>query len=53
MIILLLICSVIEILCIVYFVFNPNRLGELLRWYWDKSKVAFVWLWNWLKGISK
>ena len=53
MIYLLVTLNVIAVLCFIYFVFNPKRLGELLRWYWDKSKVVFVWLWNWLKGISK
>jgi len=50
MIILLLIYNVIAITCIVYAVFNPK---DVLSWLWVKSKTFFIWLWNWLKGLSK
>jgi len=50
MIILLTFLGVIAVLCVVYAVFNPKA---VLSWLWDKSKTFFVWLWNWLKGISK
>jgi len=50
MIILLTFLGVIAVLCVVYAVFNPKA---VLSWLWVKGKSAFVWLWNWLKGISK
>ena len=49
MIILLLIYNVIAIFCIVCVVFNYKN---VLSWAWAKGKTFFVWLWNWLKGIS-
>jgi len=47
---LLIILGVIAVLCIVYAVFNPK---DVLSWLWVKGKSAFVWLWTWLKGLSK
>ena len=50
MIFILLIYNLIAITCIVYAVFNYK---DVLSWVWVKGKAGFVWLWNWLKGISK
>ena len=50
MIYLLVVYNVIALLCIVYAIFNPM---DVLSWVWVKSKTAVLWLWNWLKGISK
>jgi len=49
MIILLTFLGVIAVLCVVYAVFNPK---DVLSWLWVKGKTFFIWLWNWLKGIS-
>ena len=50
MIIFLLVYNVIAIICILYAVFNWK---VVLSWVWAKSKAGFLWLWNWLKGLSK
>ena len=50
MIILLIVLGVIAVLCITYAVFNPK---DVLSWLWVKSKVFFIWLYNWIKGFIK
>jgi len=50
MIILLTFLGVIAVLCVVYAVFNPKA---VLSWLWVKGKTAVLWLYNWLKSVSK
>ena len=37
----------------IYFIFNPAKLLEMLQWDWNKLRDGFLWLYNWLKGLSK
>ena len=37
----------------IYFIFNPTRLLEMLKWDWNKLRDGFLWLYNWLKGFTK
>ena len=50
MLLVRLIYDMIAIPCIIYAIFNPK---DVLSWLFVKGKVAFLWLYNWLKGFTK